>query len=1489
MSDAFTQAYIAAALWSTTDPDTEDSSLDQKYGAQDFAPATLEAIERDCAAFQKDNAKLLAKAHKDSGLTVGRSGFCFFMSRSGSGTGFFDEGLGAPGDKLQKAAVAFGEFEIYPGDDGKLYAVGHEERANEASAPGAIVEDFNTPEDALHHAAHNGFTHFTKIGRKVMVYGPTAEGRTLSARMYRHKGKVHFTEPVISKKAMPKRAKPIEHGHERDEHGHEHHEHGAPPPDHKVVSDGRYRDVAYKVFQDFDNKDGSYSLVIEGGPHNGGEGWHQDGFKTVEDAVAAACDTIDSNPAHYGATDDDAATIRTRHASAPVRKAQDCMPNADTLIRQAATKVRYEESEVVIIAWLTSEGGCDQEQALLIYRAAQILAIDPNWGDDSGAAQAPRPGDRRGGRGHGRGIYGREGADPALAHEVDEVGAPLKFPKRREDDLVKNPAMLPKSLASLYMREMKKIGMGTVVEVVDSHTTTPRGWDYGNITDLKVTTPTGEVVAVDFQVRTAAANAQSGPESSGIASLSGKSNLGHVISTQRDPDPLVVAQRLASDVVDQYRVRGSAGAPRSRARAPVAQERGLVWLERPDGVHWANATGGTFWLMPQPSGDYALTWMETGGNQKDLGTFPYATAVQMAGHYNPVTGQSDKPEYRQEPFDNTRSRQEHRSAHAAGGMGGDRHGMTLAQAKAILTPIGIVLSKTDGEYRVNFRGGGESTAYYTNDIEDAVATGKSMAKEGQHRNRRGQFMEPARAGRHRGEGGPRKIVTTFSRTTPAGEDEYPDEEHGWIDEEGTDMEPDEHDKSDGLTAVSKAVRFLKNEGAIEASSSHFNPGVWYSTEYQTIDYGTGTDEQRSFHLKGFTIEEEKEIWNDMSNRTRGAVANAPRRRTRSVGVPHNRELPDDLKPVLGTLSHNRDFTIQDLREYTQHDRPHIASHAKSLVEKLVRMGYLKQTPSRGHYYPTTAGWAWIEGSGVEAPHGPPFAHAPGEVQDDAFTYDVGDRVEVNLNSVGPAHWVPAEVVTVEDGRVWVKLPSGHESDLYSGSRIRRVSFHLAEAPAGGGGIAEAGRQLPKLEYALLIGPAHAKDTLRLRQFLSRNGHPFQFFDTEEDEGDSLIRQFGLNIDDLPAIVWKGRKYYKPANREVADILGFGTQVEGAHAYDVLIVGAGPAGLSCAVYAASEGLSCLAIEAYAPGGQAANSSRIENYAGFPRGISGADLAAQTYQQAQKFGARFIVPSSADRLIKHGVGDFEIRLSDRSSVHGKSVVLACGAEWRKPNYADLPKFEGAGVYYAATATEGSYVKGQDVVVVGGGNSAGQAAIFMSDLAHKVFLIVRGKGLSDTMSDYLIKRITKIKNIELLAHTEIVSLQGVAHLERVTWKTNGVERTEAVRHLFLMIGTIPKTDWLHPEGKNECAPKSGWLGNCVTLDEGGFVKTGADLTASEWNHPRKPMAFETSMPGTFAVGDVRSGSVKRVATAVGDGAVVITSVHKVLLESANVKAAE
>jgi thioredoxin reductase (NADPH) len=324
--------------------------------------------------------------------------------------------------------------------------------------------------------------------------------------------------------------------------------------------------------------------------------------------------------------------------------------------------------------------------------------------------------------------------------------------------------------------------------------------------------------------------------------------------------------------------------------------------------------------------------------------------------------------------------------------------------------------------------------------------------------------------------------------------------------------------------------------------------------------------------------------------------------------------------------------------------------------------------------------------------------------------------------------------------------------------------------------------------------------------------------------------------------------------------------------DVIVIGAGPAGLAAAVYAASEGLNVLVLETNAPGGQAGSSSRIENYLGFPTGISGQALAGRALVQAQKFGAEVAIANSVTRL-RCAPQPFEIELSGDHLVRGRAIIVASGVEYRKLALSNIDSFLGVGIYYAATYIEAQLCKDEDIVIVGGGNSAGQAAVFLASNCKHVHLLVRSNGLADSMSRYLVRRIDDTPNITLRTCTEITALQGDTRLEEVTWHCTLDNRTETrpIRHVFLMTGAVPNTRWL--EG-------------CLGLDEKGFVRTGTELHAEEiaagrWPLPRQPYMFETTVPRIFAVGDVRCGSVKRVAAAVGEGSACVQLVHRVLAE--------
>jgi thioredoxin reductase (NADPH) len=408
----------------------------------------------------------------------------------------------------------------------------------------------------------------------------------------------------------------------------------------------------------------------------------------------------------------------------------------------------------------------------------------------------------------------------------------------------------------------------------------------------------------------------------------------------------------------------------------------------------------------------------------------------------------------------------------------------------------------------------------------------------------------------------------------------------------------------------------------------------------------------------------------------------------------------------------------------------------------------------------------------------------------------------------------------------------------------------------------------------LIGSRHSAGTLRIQEFLTRNGHPHTYLDVDRDPSvQALLDQFHVRLDEVPVVLCcRGQRFLKnPTNDELAERLGFTSELDATTLHDVVVVGAGPAGLAAAVYGASEGLDVVVFETSAPGGQAGSSSKIENYLGFPTGISGQALAGRAFAQAEKFGAKIEVTRVVARL-HCDERPYEVELADGSRVRARAVVIATGVQYRRLPLADLARFEGAGVYYGATHVEAQRCDGDDVIVVGGANSAGQAAVFLAGVVRRVYMLVRGAGLADTMSRYLIRRIEDTANITLIAHTEIEALEGGDRLERVRWRTRGREaETHAVPHVFVMTGASPNTEWLR---------------GCVALDDKGFVPTGVDLGRDElatakWTLARPPMHLETTIPGVFAVGDARANSVKRVASAVGEGSICIQLVHKVLAE--------
>lgn len=399
---------------------------------------------------------------------------------------------------------------------------------------------------------------------------------------------------------------------------------------------------------------------------------------------------------------------------------------------------------------------------------------------------------------------------------------------------------------------------------------------------------------------------------------------------------------------------------------------------------------------------------------------------------------------------------------------------------------------------------------------------------------------------------------------------------------------------------------------------------------------------------------------------------------------------------------------------------------------------------------------------------------------------------------------------------------------------------------------------------VLIGPAHGSDTLRLQRFLMRNAHPHRVIDTETDpDAEGFLELFELKPADLPVVIVPGDRIMRnPPTAPLADALGLTEVLDPDHVHDVVVVGAGPAGLATAVYAASEGLETIVIEGTAPGGQAGTSTKIENYLGFPTGISGQALAGRAQVQAQKFGARLAISRDVVELDGE-VQPYRLRLDDGQTVTARAVVVASGARYRKLDVPNYSKFEGHGIHYAATAMEANLCTGEEVVVIGGGNSAGQAAVFLSRSVAHVHILVRGNGLAATMSDYLVQRIDRSPKITLHSRSEITALEGDARLRQVSWtnRESGATQSAATGNVFVMIGAEPNTDW---------------LSGCLELDAHGFVVTGHDTGGQALASP-----FVTTTPGVFAVGDVRSGSVKRVASSVGEGSVVVSAIHQFLNE--------
>jgi len=486
---------------------------------------------------------------------------------------------------------------------------------------------------------------------------------------------------------------------------------------------------------------------------------------------------------------------------------------------------------------------------------------------------------------------------------------------------------------------------------------------------------------------------------------------------------------------------------------------------------------------------------------------------------------------------------------------------------------------------------------------------------------------------------------------------------------------------------------------------------------------------------------------------------------------------------------------------------------------------------------------------------------------------IGDTL---VTVLGPGQF-SGEINMIAGRRTLVRVRATEPTELIELTRERLLELVQTDSELGELIMsAYILRRLNLLAYGLgdvvLVGSAYSAGTLRIKEFLTRNSHPFSYIDLDHDpDVQQLLDRFHVGAEDIPVVICRGDVVLRnPTNQQVADCLGFNEAIDRTQLRDVVIVGGGPAGLAAAVYGASEGLDVLVLESYSPGGQAGSSSKIENYLGFPTGISGQELAGRAYVQAEKFGAQIAIAKPAVRL-HCGKKPYIVELEDGSQIPAHTVVIATGAEYRKLPVENLSRFEGAGIYYAATFVEAQYCGAEEVVVIGGGNSAGQAALFLSQQAKRVYILVRGRGLADSMSRYLIRRIEESPNIKLLTCTEVTALGGDKHLERVQWKNSQTQAVEEhpIQHIFVMTGAIPNT---------------AWLNHCVAIDENGFIKTGPDLSKEDlggahWKPSRPPHLLETSLPGVFAVGDVRAGNIKRVASAVGEGSIVVSMVHQVL----------
>ncbi len=490
-------------------------------------------------------------------------------------------------------------------------------------------------------------------------------------------------------------------------------------------------------------------------------------------------------------------------------------------------------------------------------------------------------------------------------------------------------------------------------------------------------------------------------------------------------------------------------------------------------------------------------------------------------------------------------------------------------------------------------------------------------------------------------------------------------------------------------------------------------------------------------------------------------------------------------------------------------------------------------------------------------------------------FDTDDQGNANVFTVHRKNQFTGELDLFNDREI---LVSGRASGITEVLRFKRADFRrmVVAEPDIGEIIMRAFilRRVGLIQHAqggvTVIGRKQDAVTLQIDRFLTRNGYPHRMLDIDTDKDSaSAMEGFSINRDDLPVVILPDGKLVKsPSDKELADALGLTEELRPDHLYDLAVIGAGPSGLAAAVYGASEGLETIIVEKLAPGGQAGTSSKIENYLGFPTGISGQALAGRAQIQAQKFGAKLAISRNAIGLDCDG--DYnKVKLEGDEAICARALVIATGASYRKLNLENDEKFEGQGIHYAATPMEAKLCHDEEVAVIGGGNSAGQAAMFLSQTAKHVHLLIRSDSLAASMSSYLIDRLEASPKVTIRFGTAITELIGKNHLEYLRWKgPDGIEDKD-IRNVFVMIGAVPNTDW---------------IGDCLQLDGCGFIRTGSDCQGEPTDSP-----YMTSRPGVVAVGDVRSGSVKRVASGVGEGSVVIQAVHKYLEDQKNIERAQ